>query len=301
MRAGREEMIEKRAFAGVVFAVLASGSANAMELRGALDTAGNPAPTGWYLRGDFGVNTPGGGFSLAQDDTSANGGGFSDSSLSRTASIDLGIGYRFSPNFRVDGTLELRSGANLRGTGNVRILNARGQTAADIYGFYDGQVESQVALLNGYYDFATWRGITPFVGASIGVARNTVSGLAVSNDSTINVYSNVAPFDLTSSLNDHSTSSSSKKTTYSFAWGLSTGAAVAVNDRLSIEASYRYLNLGTTASSAMLNCSCGSTGEPLKLGTLDSHDIRLGMRWSLDDPAPRSEPIAARQPVRALY
>lgn len=294
-------MIERMKIAGIVFAVLSSGSASAMELRGALDTAGNPAPSGWYLRGDFGVNTPGGGLSLSQEDTSTNGGAFTDSSMSRTASIDLGVGYRFTPNFRVDGTFELRSGSTLRGVSNVRILNARGQTAADVYGFYDGQVESQVALLNGSYDLGTWRGITPFVGASIGVARNTVSGLSVSNDSTINVYSNVAPYDLTSSLNDHSSSNSTKKTTYAFAWGLSTGAAMAVNDRLSIEASYRYLNLGSTASSAMLNCSCGTAGQPLKVGTLDSHDIRLGMRWSLDDPAPRAEPVAARQPVRALY
>lgn len=294
-------MKNKTKLAGLFLVTLMSVPAAASELRGALDPSGNPAPAGWYLRGDFGVNAPGGGLSPTQEETSANGGSFVDSSLSRTASVDLGVGYRFTPNFRVDGTFEMRSGSTFRGTSNVLIPNSRGQTAADIYGFYDGQVESQVALLNGYYDIGTWKGITPFVSASVGVARNTVSGLTSSNDATINTYSNVAPFALTGSLNDHSTSYSAKKTTYGFAWGLGTGAAMAVNDRLSIEASYRYLNLGNAAASSLLNCSCGSTGSAVKLGSIDSHDLRLGMRWSLDDPAPRREPVMVREPVRALY
>lgn len=285
----------------LLLVALATLPATAAELRGALDAAPTPPAEGWYLRGDFGVNSPGG-LSLSQPETTANGGDFTDASLSRTASIDLGVGYRFSPNLRLDGTFELRSASTLRGTSNVRILNSRGQTAADIYGYYDGQVESQVLLVNGYYDFDPWRGITPFVGASVGVARNTVTGLTSSNDSTINIYSNVAPFALTNSINDHSTSSSAKKSTYAFAWALTGGASVPITDRLTLEGSYRYLNLGTTATSSLLNCSCGSTGQPLKLGTLDSHDLRLGMRWSLDDPAQRRAPVVpAREPVRALY
>src|SRR6185437_8650685 len=38
--------------------------------------------------------------------------------------------------------------------------------------FYHGTVQSSVFLANGYVDLGSWYGITPFVGAGVGVAYN---------------------------------------------------------------------------------------------------------------------------------
>ncbi len=291
---------EKTIAGGLLVALFTTVGASAQELRGALDTTGAPVAAGWYLRADVGLNAPGSG-DPSQADLASNGGRFIDHSMTRTGSLAVGAGYRFSPNIRLDATLELRSGSTFKAVDNVRITNGRGQTAADIYSLYDATVESQVAMVTGYYDFTTWRGLTPFVGASIGLARNTVTGLTSANQSTVNLYSNVAPYDLTSQLAESSSSYSNKKTLYNFAWGLTAGAGYAVSDRLTIEGAYRYLNLGGSAASDMINCTCGSNGQPLKVGTIDSHDLKVGLRWALDDPAPAPRAATLREPVIAKY
>ena len=48
-----------------------------------------------------------------------------------------------------------------------------------------GDFTSAVLLLNGYVDFGTWWGITPFVGAGVGFARNMLSGFSDTSLTTI--------------------------------------------------------------------------------------------------------------------
>lgn len=251
---------------------------------------------GFYLRGDVGANANvlrG----LAQDDLAMNGGTFINKSVGNTASVGVGVGYRFNENVRVDATWELRSTASLKGTDNVRILNGRGQEVADLYTHYDGSVSSQVAMVNAYYDIGNWNGLTPFVGVGIGVARNTVSGLTTLSSSTINSYSATAPYALTGTLKDHTTGHAADRTRYNFAWSLTAGLAYAVSDRLSLEMAYRYMDLGKNAASSVIDCTCDSQGQPLKITRLSSHDLKLGMRWNFGD-VPR--PVA-HYPVVTKY
>lgn len=267
---------------------------------GAVTPVPHPVPaaaSGWYLRGDVAANANQIG-SLKQDNLTLNGGSFLSKSASNTASVGVGVGYRFNDTLRVDATWELRTGSNLKAVDNVRILNSRGQTAADIYSVYDGNIGTQVALLNAYIDLANWNGLTPFIGASIGVARNSISGLTTSNASTLNIYSATAPYDLTSRISDASSGYSPDRVRYSFAWGLTAGLAYAVSDRLTLEMAYRYLNLGNGAQTSLIHCTCGTIGTPLKVGNLSSHDAKLGMRWTFSD-TPRV--MSHYQPVVAKY
>lgn len=250
---------------------------------------------GWYLRGDAGinVNSPG---HLKQENLTLNGGSFLNQSATNTASLALGVGYRINSYLRVDATWELRTGSNVKAVDNVRIFNSRGQTAADIYTLYNGNVHSQVGLINAYLDLGRWNGLTPFIGVSAGLARNTISGLTATGHASINLYSNVAPFALVGHLTDTTGSFASTKTKYSFAWGLTGGLGYAVNDNLTLEMAYRYLNLGRGAETSLIHCTCGTTGMPLKLGTLSSQDVKIGMRWNFNDT-----PYAVQQPIRTRY
>lgn len=242
--------------------------------------------SGFYLRGDVGVNAMKAS-KLSQQDLSTNGGSFLSSDASNTASVAVGAGYRINSMVRVDATYELRTGSTLKATDNVRILNSRGQTAADIYTQYNGTSSSQVGLLNAYVDIANWNGLRPFVGASIGLVRNNLSGLQTINTSTLNFYGAAAPFDPTGRISETSGGYSASKTKYGLAWGLTAGLGYEVNDRLTLEVAYRYLNLGGSEATDTINCSCGTTGQPLKVGALASHDLKMGMRWMLNDTAPR--------------
>jgi hypothetical protein len=59
-----------------------------------------------------------------------------------------------------------------------------------------------------------------------------------------------------------------------------------------VELAYRYLNMGNVRTGIVDCVGCG-VGGPLAYYTLrklDSHDIKLGLRWMIDSPAPPPPP-----------
>ncbi|HOV05231.1 MAG TPA: outer membrane beta-barrel protein, partial [Kaistiaceae bacterium] len=119
---------------------------------------------------------------------------------------------------------------------------------------------------NGYIDLGTYAGITPYVGAGIGT-----SYLETSNISYINPNGATGTWHGAGQWN--------------FAWALQAGVGYEVNERLTLEAGYRYINLGDAESGTVRCLPVGScTYQGLKIKDIDSHDLRLGMRWLLDAP-----------------
>ena len=144
---------------------------------------------GWYLRGDLGigasVSTPA--FLQTPDPIASAGVGYYDAnatngshsnSLSAAGIFDIGVGYQFNSWFRADVTGEYRGGSRLQ---SMFLINDPTQpTVGNIKqeaDFYSGDFSSIVGLVNGYADLGTWSGVTPYVGAGVGFASNTLSGL----------------------------------------------------------------------------------------------------------------------------
>ena len=122
--------------------------------------------SGWYLRGDIGVtNQSVKNLENALSVTSSTdvGFGFDASPL-----VGLGVGYYVNDWLRFDATGEYRSKANFHGS---QIVTSGGNTYTDEY---SGSKSEWLFLLNGYVDLGTWQGFTPFVGAGVGAARNTI-------------------------------------------------------------------------------------------------------------------------------
>ena len=136
-----------------------------------------------------------------------------------------------------------------------------------------GDFTSAVFLLNGYVDFGTWYGITPFIGAGAGFARNMLSGFSETSLTTIGGVTTPSGGWIGDNDKTH------------FAWALYAGLGYAVTPNLKLELGYRYLNLGKSVTGT-LNCFCGQTFSPLKVKDLNSHDIKLGFRWLLAPPPP---------------
>lgn len=268
----------------------------AEDLRGTMNAVSTSSIQGWYLRADVGINMLGVD-QLSQPDLAKNGGSFIAQSTTNTASIGFGGGYRFNDQLRIDGTWEVRTASNLDAVSNIQIMNARNQLAADIYASYDAEVETQLALLNAYYDIGTWGRLTPFVGGSVGAARNTVKGVNGTNNATINFYDSNPPYGLVNTLTETSSLFAQPRTKTNLAWAVTAGLAYAANDNLTLEGSVRYADLGSTASTNIINCTCGATGNPLELGRLNSLDFRVGMRWALGEKsAALAEPSVVYEP-----
>ena len=268
-----------------------------------------PAPpppaefNGWYLRGDVGVgvnaNNPGLGITpdpvatgIADGSLStAATNNFFNSTLSSSGFADVGIGYQVNSWFRADITGEYRGGANLQSLEVVTdktILpgNVSGQQYAD---FYRANLSSYIAMVNGYVDMGTWYGVTPYLGAGVGVAYNKLAGMTdqgTAYPGNGNLYPTGGYFGDGNKTN--------------FAWSLMAGLSFNVTQNLKLELGYRYLDYGkfTSGSSNCLatvgigvaSCGGGSGNVIYSRNTLASNDFRLGLRWMLGGEEPTYAP-----------
>ncbi|MGW9329867.1 outer membrane protein [Bosea sp. NPDC055594] len=245
--------------------------------------------SGIYLRGDVGVGITSIG-KYEQDDL-RNGGGVFISEGDRTTTFfaGLGLGYRFNNWFRVDGTLEFRGGGEASATDRWDYTNQYGRPGI-LTNTYKGNVSSMVALFNAYVDLGTWNCLTPYLGAGIGVAQNRVTGLTDQGANWIDPTGQYAAI-IQPTLGTAGSGSNTN-----MAWALMAGVGYEVNKNLTLELGYRYLNLGDAHSGRLVNAFTGQIQGPLKVKDIDSHDIRIGMRWNFGDPdccGPKEQPIYA--------
>ena len=259
---------------------------------------------GWYLRGDvgFGASANKSGVVQTPDvlssaiwagwyDGAATEGSFNNS-ISTSGIVGLGVGYQFNNWLRFDVTGEYRGGSRMQSLYLINDPGGSNQTqAAD---FYSGDLSSFVGLINGYADLGTWSGFTPYVGAGVGFARNTLSGVTDISYNTIGGAQ-------TSSggiAADHST--------LGFAWALMAGVAFDVTQNLKLDVNYRYLDLGKFESGPMA-CLNGAGGfytlpnpncEPGIKSKRDVayNDFRIGLRWMIGEAnyAPQQMPLVRK-------
>ena len=286
------------AFAGTV--ALGAAGAHAADLAPPVYPAPPAAAAiegGWYLRGDIGLasNTIGA-FDVMQNGqpVRAGAGGVNTFELrtktfSETISVGVGVGYRFNSWLRADVTGEFRGGGRLRGLDYVNFDGGGGSTTSQT-NTYAGDVRSWVGLVNAYVDlgtFCTLGCLTPYLGAGFGFANTAISNFT---DSSAGFNSD---WGATGSLGGYATSVSKTN----FAWALMAGVGYRVNDRLSLELGYRYLNLGDLPEIGLRDPATGlpqPSGDAIRVRNLSSHEVRLGMRWMLNCTCAAPAPIVAR-------
>ncbi|MDP3409921.1 outer membrane protein [Bosea sp. (in: a-proteobacteria)] len=252
--------------------------------------------SGFYLRGDIGVGSQ----SYDELDVKLNNGpviaaagvtSFTTIKPDRgfAAFAGVGIGYQFNSYLRFDLTGEYRGGS----------FNGRDQIS---YNFgvptnqtnvYRADVATFVALANAYIDLGTWNCLTPYLGFGIGMANHSVSGLS---DQGINQAVGAAFANTSYAYGD-----SADKT--NFAWALMAGVSYDVTSNLKLDIGYRYLNMGDGPTIGLrgANGLLANPSSSVRFKGIDSHDIRIGMRWNFSDPSccgPVEKPIAYAPTVR---
>jgi opacity protein-like surface antigen len=238
---------------------------------------------GWYLRGDIGfTNQQVGELFNAQVSNSLNttinhvDKGFDSSGL-----FGVGVGYRFNHWLRADVTGEYRMAANFHGMDITRFPTGFGfGTAPDSY---SASKSEWVALANIYADLGTWWCITPFVGAGVGVAYNTISHFR-----DLGVGSSNTPFPIIS------TGFADSATTANLAWAIHAGLAYRVTPGFSVELAYRYLNLGKAKTADLVSFDGTQNLGPMEFRDLWSQDVKLGVRWNLQPEQPAYPPLVTK-------
>src|SRR3954468_9174871 len=198
--------------------------------------------SGWYLRADVGFRW--------------NGGGPSTADVTRekyTTSYDgtFGFGYKYQW-FRADLTYD-RSGptrvtATTSAAFNQPQLNAK--------------ISSQTVLANGYVDFGTWGGFTPYVGAGFGIARlKSVDYLDTANSPSNNVFGVTSP-----------------GTQQNFAWAAMAGVAYQVAPSWVLDVGYLPIKMGNVPSSG----GAGTRTNAAVFKSQHTDEARVGIRYLFD-------------------
>lgn len=246
--------------------------------------------SGFYLRGDIGVGSQSYDeldVKLNNAPVTATAGVTSFSTVKQDRSFaafaGVGIGYQFNNYLRFDLTGEYRGGS----------FNGRDQISYDFgvptnqTNVYRADVATFVALANAYIDLGTWNCLTPYLGVGIGMANHSVSGLS---DQGINQAVGAAFANASYAYGD-----SASKT--NLAWALMAGVSYDVTSNLKLDIGYRYLNMGDGPTIGLrgANGLLANPSSSVRFKGIDSHDIRIGMRWNFSDPSccgPVEKPIA---------
>jgi opacity protein-like surface antigen len=235
------------------------------------------ATGGWYLRGYIGqsnqfvnsISHPS--FATAQEFTFLDKGGFDSAPF-----YGAGVGYQWNSWFRTDVTGEYRGKAGFHALDSYYDTVNAGYRTND----YTASKSEWVALANAYIDIGTWWSITPFIGAGVGVAFNTIEHFRDTN-----VIAGGGGW-----------ADTGRQT--SLAWALHAGASYRASQNFAVELSYRYLNVGNGRSGLLQNLdpsfSSGNPLAPMTFHNIQSHDLMLGLRWLLQ-PEPMYSPAIIRK------
>jgi opacity protein-like surface antigen len=266
----------KRLTIAAVFALASTGTYAAD-----LSVPNMPQPvevSGWYLRGDIGFSNQNVGSIFSTTNLNYDSVQTVNKSFDAAPFFGLGIGYNFNSWLRFDVTGEYRAAANFHGY-DIGVVG--GNFAPDRY---TASKSEWTFLLNGYVDLGTWSNFTPFLGAGIGMSRNTISN-----------FGDVSIHTVSGTTSDAYADSASQ---WNFAWALYAGLGYKVTNNFTVELAYRYLDLGNAKSGDLIGYD-GSNGSynPMEFRHLTSHDVKLGLRFNFGgDDFDRPRPVYVPPP-----
>lgn len=224
-----------------------------------LATADN-AKNGVYLSGKLGASVMQlseqkyiySGYADAGDNGTKNGA----SHRSAVFGGGIALGYNFNPLFDIPvrAELDITARGDMENTYNIqnRVRNGVSQTR-DI----KNQVKLNTVMVNGYYDFYNTTAFTPYLTAGIGLAS---VDLKTTRTDTRNGTITQNP--------------SHTHTSNNFAWSVGAGVDYALNDKVNLGLSYRYLDAGR----AEMTNSAGDGNNTSKVN-VKSNDIMLGVTY----------------------
>lgn len=181
--------------------------------------------------------------------------------FSSARNVEVGVGYRWSPNWRTDLTLGRQSGYSF--AGNANFLNTTG--AQDVR----NDVTVQSVFLNAYFDLPLGGALTPYFGIGAGWAEKDASALRYTFPGISATAATTTPG------GKHSDA----------VWRATLGAALALAPRLSLDVALWYADFGkveSPAGSATIVRASGTRVIAIDAtsATLRAQGLNVGLRYA---------------------
>jgi len=238
--------------------------------------------SGWYLRGDISYNFDGQNESGSSSITPSSGGSFAvQADYDDAVGVGVGAGYQINSNLRAELNLASIFSSSFDGTSSQlynAILESGGVATPTTTGGTrrieaDYQVASLIASAN--IDLGTFGAFTPYVGAGAGIAR--IEYNETETLSCVPFSSTVTCVDPAGSVGETvERVNTSQEAQWTYAYQLTAGTAIAVDERTSLDLSYSFTQIGNGDT---INYADGTAiaQDGVKL-----HQIKAGFRYSLN-------------------
>lgn len=177
-----------------------------------------------------------------------------------TAAMEVGLGRRISPWFRIEANLAYRPDLDFRGQANFVRTPGEQRTTAD--------ASSLAAMGVIYADLGLYGRMRPFLGVGIGAARNRIGAVRFDFPGLGAGAATIAPGDSRTGL----------------AWMATAGFSTEVSTRLTVDLAYRHVDLGqmrTAAGPAEIVRAAGVRRLDVAAtrASLASQGVAASLRW----------------------
>lgn len=226
---------------------------------------------GWYLKG-------GAGYGL-HTDIDYTGGVVGDVEAEGNGAFNLGLGYDFGDNWRLE----------LDGTTMFNEHGAVTQTPSSF-----SKLRTDALMINAIYDFSDFGKFAPYVGAGVGIVRgdatvassdfpNVDNDGQIRNPTCVGARSTADAFSC--NYNDEDAG---------LGWQLLAGLGYDITDKLTWDTSYRYMQAADMEFSGSFNNSATGQSLPAQVQAegIGAHQILTGFRYRFGASAPKMvEPV----------
>ncbi len=233
------------------------------------------AAGGWYIRGDVDYSL----FRIRGAQYHAGGGlnTFTTADSDNSFSLGGGLGYQITKHLRADLTLEYNLKADFRGStaGDCTVAGNQPGSCTSV----DTSSHSMLLVMaNAYADLGNFHGITPYVGAGIGLAH--VKWSELNNVATCASAPADCDITLPGYVGDATTGSYAEthvgNGSWRGAWSLMAGASYDLTSNLKLDAGYKYTRVN---GGPMFDYVVAGNGTQGYDNGFNIHSVRAGLRY----------------------
>lgn len=251
-------------------------AADMLDLPAADETAIEAEPevgSNWYLRGDIG-------YVHATDlSIDSNFGTYGSVERDDTITLGGGMGYDFGW-FRADITGDYAFDGNLQARRSSDPCDADATLPGATCSARDSvDLNVFTTLVNGYFDLGTWSGLTPYVGAGVGLAYVDFNG-PWSTRETCTTTGDACPDGNTTATSYQFANSGAS--TWRLAWALNAGASYALSPNVALDVGYRLVGIDDGDAVATYRSFGGINLGKVEYSDLYNQEVRVGFRYTID-------------------
>lgn len=236
--------------------------------------------SGWYLRGDITYNIDGRSESGINPVAGVSTGIQTD--YDDAVGARVGFGYKTSANTRIEINAEAIFSSEIDGLGGrtffaTDFANPLAPVATTTNGtsLIDAEYTAADLIVTGYYDLPRFGAFTPYVGAGAGIARISYNETETLTCTPSSATIACASFPAGSAGVETTATRTLSEEAWTYAYQLTAGTAIAIDDKTSIDLSYSFTQIGDGDEIDYAD------GTAIDEDGVQLHQIRAGIRYDI--------------------